>query len=171
MTDKCEFTYGEVLFQYFTPLFALTKPKEGEVFWDIGCGAGRPLAIASMNFPMLGRCCGVELLDGLHNLAKSNAKSLLSHTSTYPDLVPIEIYQGDMLELEWWSQADIVYASSVCFPDSLVDGIVDKCALLKPGSRVITLKKFRVVDYLRLDYALQLKMTWGKCQVIIYTKL
>jgi hypothetical protein len=49
--DKIEFTYGEVLFQYFIPLFALTQPKEGETFWDIGCGAGRPLAIASMNFP------------------------------------------------------------------------------------------------------------------------
>jgi precorrin-6B methylase 2 len=62
------------------------------VFWDIGCGAGRPLAIASMNFPMLSKCCGVELLDGLYNLAKSNASNLLTHNSTYPDLVPIEIF-------------------------------------------------------------------------------
>ena len=49
--DKTEFTYGEVLFPYFIPLFELTQPKEGEVFWDLGCGGGRPLVIASLNFP------------------------------------------------------------------------------------------------------------------------
>jgi hypothetical protein len=51
VSDKTEFTYGEVLFPYFIPLFDLVKPKEGEIFWDLGCGAGRPLAIVSMNFP------------------------------------------------------------------------------------------------------------------------
>jgi hypothetical protein len=49
--DKTEFTYGEVLFPYFIPLFELVKPQPGELFWDIGCGAGRPLAIVSLNFP------------------------------------------------------------------------------------------------------------------------
>jgi hypothetical protein len=31
--------------------------------------------------------------------------------------VPIEIFQGDMLEVDWWSTADIIYTSSICFPD------------------------------------------------------
>ena len=51
VSEKMEFTYGEVLFPYFIPLFELTKPKPGEIFWDIGCGAGRPLAVVSLNFP------------------------------------------------------------------------------------------------------------------------
>ena len=49
--DKTEFTYGEVLFPYFIPLLELAKPQPGEVFWDLGCGAGRPLFIASLAFP------------------------------------------------------------------------------------------------------------------------
>ena len=165
--DKTEFTYGEVLFPYFIPLFELAKPKEGEIFWDIGCGAGRPLAIVSLNFPQLKKCFGVELLEGLYDLAKSSASQVMNQTA-FKDVVPIEILQGDMLAVDW-SNADIVYASSICFPDSLVDGIADKCVLLKKGSRVITLKNFPPRDYLKLEYLLKLKMTWGRCQVMIYT--
>ena len=88
-------------------------------------------------------------------------------------MVPIEILQGDMLEVDWWSSADIVYASSICFPDSLIEGIAAKCAFLKKGARVITLKNFPATEetnrYLRLDYNLKLKMTWGRCQVLLYT--
>ncbi len=76
-----------------------------------------------------------------------------------------------MLELDWWSSADIIYASSICFPDSLVEGIAQKCAQLKKGARVITLKNFPPVPYLRLDYHLKLKMTWGRCSVLLYTAI
>jgi len=49
--SQTEFTYGEVLFPYFIPLIGLAKPKEGEVFWDLGCGTGKPMAIAALCFP------------------------------------------------------------------------------------------------------------------------
>ena len=165
-----------MLFPFFIPLFDMIKPKEGEVFWDIGCGAARPLAIAALNFPMLSKCCGVELLEGLYNLAEDTANQIRMLKETkFQDIVPIEVFKGDMLELDWWSTADIVYASSICFPDSLIEGIVEKCALLKKGARVITLKSFSSSEggdtpsYLRLDYTLKLKMTWGRCEVLIYT--
>jgi len=115
----------------------------------------------------LKKCFGVELLEGLYDLAKSSASQVMNQTA-FKDVVPIEILQGDMLAVDW-SNADIVYASSICFPDSLVDGIADKCVLLKKGSRVITLKNFPPRDYLKLEYLLKLKMTWGRCQVMIYT--
>jgi hypothetical protein len=76
-----------------------------------------------------------------------------------------------MLELDWWSSADIVYASSICFPDALVEGIVKKCEKLKKGARIITLKNFPTEEgsHLRLDYILKLKMSWGRCSVHLYT--
>jgi hypothetical protein len=75
-----------------------------------------------------------------------------------------------MLEVDW-SDADIVYASSICFPDELVEGIAKCCAKLKKGTRIITLKDFPTdgYPYLKLEYNLKLKMTWGRCQVMIYT--
>jgi predicted RNA methylase len=59
----------------------------------------------------------------------------------FPDVVPIEIVKGDMLEVDW-SDADIIYASSICFPDELVEGIAKCCSKLKKGTRIIALKEF-----------------------------
>ena len=60
------------------PLFALTNPKEGEVFWDLGCGGGRAMVIAALCFPQLKAVKGVELLDGLHEMCASIITKLLS---------------------------------------------------------------------------------------------
>ena len=48
-----EFTYGEVLFEHFIAVLEYAQPQPGEVFWDLGCGAGRPLVTASLAFPDL----------------------------------------------------------------------------------------------------------------------
>lgn len=58
------------MFQHFIPALEYAKPKAGEVFWDLGCGGGRPLITASLAFPELAACKGLELLEQLSNLAK-----------------------------------------------------------------------------------------------------
>ena len=65
-----EFTQGEVESQYFIPLLDYVKPKPGEVFYDLGCGAGKPLLIASVAFPTLKICKGIEYLDGVASMAR-----------------------------------------------------------------------------------------------------
>jgi len=73
---------------------------------------------------------------------------------------PIEIVNGDMLEIDWFD-ADIIYFSSVCFPDSLVDGCCDLMTKLKPGTRIISLKPLPDRAYLELYATLKVRMTWG----------
>lgn len=46
-----EFTYGEVVFETFVAVLEKAEPKPGEVFWDLGCGAGRPLVTAALAYP------------------------------------------------------------------------------------------------------------------------
>ena len=48
---RLEFTYGEVIFEHYYPLMKMCEPKEGDIFWDIGCGGAKPVAIAAMMFP------------------------------------------------------------------------------------------------------------------------
>jgi hypothetical protein len=63
LAGQIEFTYGEVLYMQFTPVIDFVKPKENEIFWDIGCGAARPQLSAALNFPQLKACKGVDLLE------------------------------------------------------------------------------------------------------------
>jgi len=46
---------------------------------------------------------------------------LIKAADRYPNerIVDIEILKGDMLQIDW-SEADIIYASSICFPDEVI---------------------------------------------------
>ena len=52
---------------------------------------------------------------------------------------PIEIIQGDILEYDWY-EADILFIAAVCYPQTLLEGIADRCINLKKGARVLSLK-------------------------------
>ena len=61
------------MFQYFIPLLDHVKPKAGETVYDLGCGAGKPLLIASLTYPDLKVCRGIEYMEGLADLGKDVA--------------------------------------------------------------------------------------------------
>jgi len=122
---ETEFTYGEVIYTTFVPVLEYVKPKAGEVFWDLGCGGGKPLLIASLNWPQLAICKGVEFLEYLVDLATTVSCELTAKCEEAGlTNAPISITKGDMLKTDWFD-ADILYLSSVCFPDELLEGIVN----------------------------------------------
>ena len=87
-----EFTQGEVVCQYFIPLLDYVKPKPGEVFYDLGCGAGKPLLIASLAFPNLKICKGIEYLDGVASMASEiMVKAQDKCTAEGLEFSPIEV--------------------------------------------------------------------------------
>ena len=76
--------------------------------------------------------------------------------------------EGNFLEVDW-SSADIVYLCSVLYPADVMEGIADKCSLLKPGSRLISLKEMplRPACY-RLVAACHSRFSWGLHEVLFY---
>ena len=91
--------------------------------------------------------------------------------SVDPDkkLCPIKIIKGDILTEDWWSNADIVYSSSVCFPEFLNEGICELSKKLKLGSKIISLQSFQSeTPHLEILYTVKLKMTWGHQPAVIY---
>ena len=48
----------------------MTNPKPGEAFYDLGCGTGKPLITASLAYPELKICKGIELIEALTSLGK-----------------------------------------------------------------------------------------------------
>lgn len=60
LSYQSQYTYGEVEFRYFYPILQICRPQKGEVFWDIGCGACKPMIIAALCFPQFKAVKGVE---------------------------------------------------------------------------------------------------------------
>ncbi len=74
---------------------ALLPDRQDYAFVDLGCGKGRPLALAS-EFAFR-RLIGVEIAPRLAEIARANAAIIAAR---HPDRTPIEIEVGDAAEFE-----------------------------------------------------------------------
>ena len=161
LQHNTELIYGEVVFMYFIPILEYAKPKLGEIFWDLGCGAGKPLITASLAFPELKVCRGIELLEKLADLAEEIAVNTKRQCEEKQSkCAPIEIIKGDILKYDWFD-ADIVFIAAVCFPEPLLAGIADLCENLKKGTRVISLKELPKKSYFEEYANIKAKYSWG----------
>ena len=125
---QIQYTYGEVVPMHFIPLLEYIKPQPGDVFYDLGCGAGKPLLAASLAYPNLKVCKGIELLKGLSDIAEEVASNVASQCEEQGlKYAPIEVTQGDILDADW-SEGSIIFCCSACFPVDLLQETFDKCA-------------------------------------------
>ena len=144
-------TYGEVEYVSFVQILVAAEAKEDQIFYDLGCGAGKAIVTAAMSGINFKKCVGVELLEGLCECSRdavrtaericsplTDSSSLLSARLAL-SLPPIEIIKCDLLQFDW-SDSDIVYFSSICFPENLISAVFEKGKSLRTGSKIITLK-------------------------------
>ena len=68
-----ESTYGEIVFESFASIFERMEPQPGQVFWDLGAGNGKPMALAALLYPQI-VVRGVEYMDGLAKEAERGFK-------------------------------------------------------------------------------------------------
>eukprot|EP00743_Colponemidia_sp_Colp-15_P010522 GILK01011596.1.p1 GENE.GILK01011596.1~~GILK01011596.1.p1 ORF type:complete len:567 (-),score=61.01 GILK01011596.1:368-2068(-) len=175
LLDRVEFTYGEVEFVPFLKMMQTVRIPKNGVFWDLGCGVGKAVFAMALSHPDLQVCHGIELLDTLYRTAQEAA-------DCYNDQVrgellkegiasaPVHIHQADILQ-EDWSGADILYISSICFSDELLQAIATKTERLKSGSCVVTLKDLRALTgSLRLIENFRVKMSWGKSSCYVFER-
>ncbi|CAN0468519.1 unnamed protein product, partial [Discosporangium mesarthrocarpum] len=69
--------YAEFDFGYLAALLRVAGVEEGSVFLDMGSGTGKAVVAAGLLYPGLACARGVELLEGLHNMAKVRAAEVL----------------------------------------------------------------------------------------------
>ena len=172
--NKVEYTYGEIFFAPFLPMLDLVCPKNSDkIFWDIGCGSAKPVALAAMS-GRFAHVKGVEFLSDLTTMAKQAMDELNRlAVEVSIDVCPISITQGDLLESGWQHEADVVYLSSVCFPIELTTAIKEQARSLKLGALIIALKPFQgdVQDFLTIVHQFKVLMTWGVQSVVVYKKI
>jgi hypothetical protein len=162
--------YGEIDFFSFANILERVNPQHNEVFVDLGHGTGKALLCASLLYgPTISKSFGIELIPTLtskseevlisYNHAIQNNDLFQSHLNC-----KVEVAQGDFLqeELLHWTDADIVFANSTCFDDSLMISLAGVASRMKKGSRFITLTKQLPSEDFRLIDRRQYNMSWGE---------
>lgn len=151
-------------------LLDYVRPQPGEVLYDLGCGSGRPMLAASMAWPELHSCVGIELMPQVYELGNKVALKFNSLcTERNMPHAPVSVICGDILEIDW-SSADIIFFASVLFPVDALEAAADQMARLKPGTRIISLREMPKRDYLTLEAACFVRFSWGIHEALFYKR-
>lgn len=180
--DDTALTYGEAEYISFVDILVAAGANHGDHFFDLGCGAGKALIAAAISGINFSRCVGIELLPGLCSCTRAaitKLKEVLSTSvTTAPppkdeeirrkiNYSPMDVREGDILSVDW-SSGDIVYASSICFSETLMQAVLEKSKLLKMGAKFITLKlPVGYESWFEVESQSWYKMTWGRILVYI----
>lgn len=106
--------YGETPLDLIEKLLDILAPRPGELFVDLGCGAGN--------------VCSAVLARGLRALGIERNPQLARAARAYLAEAPPdrwEFREADFLESPW-SQAHLAYATTTRFPDSVLQGIAQR---------------------------------------------
>ena len=88
----------------------------------------------------------------------------------------ISIQHGDIFDIDWFTEANVVYCASLLFSEDMMDTLLNRCLLMNPGSIFISLKPLprcdggvsasgkRIVLMSESFY----RMSWQMAKVYIY---
>lgn len=171
--EDVAYTYGEIDFFSFAAALKVCEPKAGEIFYDIGAGAGKSVFASALLYNF-SKTCGVESLNALYQLC-------IDRLETFPSLVKankyftqkkfnIKFISGNLLNTAF-EEADIIFINATCFIADLWEDIYKKINQLKVGSRIILAsKRLKTDQYLLID-AQMAQTSWGINSVFIYKKV
>jgi precorrin-6B methylase 2 len=172
--DPYGLAYGEIRFEGFSKLLATTQPKAGEIFYDLGAGAGKAVFCAALLYPWK-KCVGIEILPSLYQeslmqLEKFHADPRIKKRHA-PAQHNIQFVHADLLSQNI-SDADVVFINATTFYDAFWKQVVQKINTLKKGTRLIIGSKRLPEEspYQLLD-AQMIPMTWGVGSVYVYQKV
>ncbi len=166
LTEK-ELTYGEVEFDSFWDVLDAVKLKDGEVFYDLGCGIGKPVFIAQLH-STLRKSVGVELLPEVYEKAVEIENRF---SNLYPEIESNIVFLLDDITTADFYDANVVFLPSTCFDFDMLQLFSDKTKKLKSGSRIITLTKELRGDHLRLTQRKMYQMSWGATTVNVFERV
>ncbi|MCL5260779.1 MAG: methyltransferase domain-containing protein [Gammaproteobacteria bacterium] len=174
LLDDSVFVYGDTDLDSLQSMINYMQPKQGQVFYDLGCGGGQVVFYAALRYAFV-KCSGVEFLEDLYNFALTRhdkfKQKLLALAPNERSNSTISFTNQDFTQADL-SDADIIYTYSTCFDQPLMEGLarnLEKC--LKPGTKVITVTKSLPSAQFKLLKQDSHNMPWGLATTWFYEKL
>lgn len=171
--DHFGLIYGEIVFESFAYLLSVVNPKPGEIFYDLGSGAGKAVFCSALLYDWK-KCCGIELLNGLHQLSLKLLKKFnkLPQVKKFFPLkkYSIEFIHSNLLDYNI-NDADVIFINATSFTQEFWEAITQKLIHLKIGTRIILTTKKLNPNFFQLIDAQMLLMSWGFNSVNIYQKI
>ncbi|ETI40932.1 hypothetical protein F441_13696 [Phytophthora nicotianae CJ01A1] len=173
--------YGEIPFETVDAIFQLMRMQFGVLldkggnFYDIGSGCGKVVMAAALLHDF-SKCCGIEVLDGLHAVAlkvldRWRFEILDSLPATKAD-VDVGFVKGDAVKRpDIWRDATLVFCNSTCFSDSLIQAISTEADQLAVGSYFVTVTKPLPSTRWQAMHEEKFHMSWGRATVIVQKKM
>jgi SAM-dependent methyltransferase len=172
------YIYSEIDFMSFLLLLDKIKPQSGQVFYDLGSGAGKAVFTAGLAYD-LSKACGIEILPGLVKLATTQinkAKTLVNLgdknlTEVYLQRISsVQFINDNFLNCDI-SDGDLIFINATCLNYPTWEALIEKLKKLKVGSHIITTtKKIQDADF-EVVYQAKELMSWGMNSVNIYKKI
>lgn len=167
------FTYGEIDFLYFGMLLEKVNPQPGEIFADLGSGAGKAVFTTALLYPGI-KAVGVEILPGLYHFSTAMLENFKRMMDEHPRLseqqYDIEFMNNNMLNVGL-SEVSIIFINATCYDDRFLQAVSDSISDMAIGSRVIITTHPLYNDYFDLIHQEVTLMSWGLCDVKIYERV
>lgn len=167
--------YGEVEFGDFYKILSEVTPKNGEVFYDLGSGTGKPSFVAYLCFNF-SKVIGVEKVKELHASSKKTLERLRNRYPTellyFKPNVHMDFINSDF-KIVNFSDADVVFMNSYTYFNYEIFNafFISKLQHLKRGTRIITTVIPINLPFMRFERKGPFKFSWGKEFVFINTKV
>lgn len=156
-------TYGEILPKSVRHLLTDLKLTKEDVFYDLGSGVGKVAVQVYFESPVQ-KSVGVELSDTRHAGAMQ-VYDQLKKNNKLQDGRSLVLLHENILDTNI-QDATVIFLCSTCYSNDLMESLADRIQALKPGARVLTLKKFKDRPTFKLVKVYELPMTWSESNTV-----
>lgn len=147
-------TYGEMTREGMKKMLEGTN-NQGLVYYDLGSGLGKTVIYAVKDHGFA-KGIGIELAKERYDNSVKVVKKLPNDIKD-----KIQLHNNSFLSNTFnFNNADVIFISSLCFPDSIMKDIATKLEKeARPGVRIYTSKPL-ISSKIMLKDKLKIKMTW-----------
>ena len=161
-------TYGEIAYPSMRALVKKLAIKDNDVFYDLGSGVGKFVAYVYLTTDIK-KSVGIELSESRYQRSLQ-ALQRLQVTRCIDKERVLDFVHRDITQADF-QDATVIFMCATCFSNELLQQLTHRFVQLKPGLRIVTLRKLPENPRLKLVAHEQLPTSWSKGSPIYYYEL